>query len=71
MNSVQQLPDPQTSRFPFPIPFGWFHIAMDDEIAVGEIKTIKAFGREMVLWRAESGGTAASKAVVYPRPMYL
>ncbi len=55
MNSVQQVPDPQTSRFPFPIPFGWFHIAMDDEIAIGEIKTIKAFGRELVLWRAESG----------------
>ena len=44
-----------TSRFPFPIPFGWFHVAFEDDVKVGEIKPLRYFGRDLVIWRSESG----------------
>lgn len=42
-------------RFPFPIPFGWFHVAFDQEIKPGEIKPMHYFGKDLVMWRSESG----------------
>lgn len=36
-------------------PTGWFQVAWSDEIAVGDVRTMKYFGQEMVAWRAESG----------------
>lgn len=36
-------------------PTGWFQIAWSDEIAIGDVHTMKYFGQEMVAWRAESG----------------
>lgn len=42
-------------RFPFPIPYGWFHIALGSEVARGEIKPLYLFGRDLVLWRSEAG----------------
>ena len=38
-----------------PLPFGWFAVAMSDEIAPGELKTLRYFGQELVVWRGESG----------------
>jgi phenylpropionate dioxygenase-like ring-hydroxylating dioxygenase large terminal subunit len=38
-----------------PVPFGWFAVAMSDEIAPGELKSLKYFGQEFVVWRGESG----------------
>jgi 3-ketosteroid 9alpha-monooxygenase subunit A len=38
-----------------PIPFGWFGVAMSDEIAIGAIKTMHYFGTEFVMWRGEDG----------------
>ena len=38
-----------------PIPFGWFGVAMSDEIAKGEIKTMRYFGTEFVMWRGHDG----------------
>lgn len=43
------------SRFPFPIPLGWFHVAFDNEIKAGELRAVEAFGKPLVLWRADSG----------------
>lgn len=43
-----------------PIPFGWFAVAMSDEIAPGEIKTLHYFETELVIWRGESGALHAS-----------
>ncbi len=43
------------SRFPFPIPCGWFHVAFAQDVQFGEIKPIRAFGRDLVLWRSDSG----------------
>lgn len=44
-----------TRRFPFPIPYGWFHVAFSDEVKPGEIKPAHYFGRDLVLWRSEAG----------------
>ena len=47
------MPKPQ--RFPMPIPFGWFFVAYSDELAVGDVKPLHYFGRDLVLFRNESG----------------
>jgi phenylpropionate dioxygenase-like ring-hydroxylating dioxygenase large terminal subunit len=38
-----------------PIPFGWFGVAMSDEIIAGDVRTLKYFGTEFVVWRGEDG----------------
>ena len=44
------------SRYPFgPYPRGWFRAAYSDDLASGELKTLRFFGREFVLYREESG----------------
>ena len=42
-------------RFPFPIPNGWFVVDESRELAPGEHKNLYAFGKDLVLFRAESG----------------
>jgi phenylpropionate dioxygenase-like ring-hydroxylating dioxygenase large terminal subunit len=43
-------------RFPFPAyPNGWFGLAYGDSIACGELTTVRAFGRDLVLWRDDDG----------------
>jgi len=46
-----------TSRtFPFhPFPSGWYQVAYSDELAVGEVRRLRYFGRDLVLFRTESG----------------
>ena len=38
-----------------PMPFGWFALCYSDELAVGEVKPLRYFDRELVLWRGEDG----------------
>lgn len=40
-----------SSRFPYPIPFGWFGIARIDELPSESVTRLAYFGRELVLWR--------------------
>jgi len=49
-----------SNRFPMPMPFGWFCIAYSDELAVGEVRNIHYFDRDMVLFRTESGRVGLS-----------
>lgn len=42
-------------RFPMGIPFGWFFVSYSDEIAVGEVKPLHYFGRDLVIFRGENG----------------
>ena len=49
----------QLERYPMPLPFGWFCVAYSDELQVGEAKPLRYFGKDLVLFRTESG-----KAVV-------
>lgn len=39
------------------IPFGvgWYAACYSDEIAVGEVKPLRAFGKELAMWRGEDG----------------
>jgi len=42
-------------RYSFPIPFGWFCVAITSDLKAGEVKPLHYFGRELVLFRTESG----------------
>ncbi|NML08390.1 Rieske (2Fe-2S) protein [Sphingomonas sp. G-3-2-10] len=46
---------PQVERFPMDIPFGWYFVAYGDELAIGDVKPLHYFGRDLVLFRNESG----------------
>ena len=47
---------PLRKRYPFtPYPNGWFIIAMSSEVKPGGLKPLRYFGRELVLYRTESG----------------
>ena len=43
----------ELERCPFPIPYGWYCVHFSHELAVGEIKIEKVFGKEWVLFRGE------------------
>jgi phenylpropionate dioxygenase-like ring-hydroxylating dioxygenase large terminal subunit len=45
------------SRFPFPFPNGWYRALYSDELAAGEVKTLRYMARELVAFRDEAGGT--------------
>ena len=45
-----------------PIPFGWFAVALSNEIQNGDIKTMRYFGTEFVVWRG--GLTTGSSTVM-------
>ena len=49
-------------RFPFPMPFGWFKVAMPDEIGPDAIVTRRYFGTEVVLWRTASDELVCQEA---------
>lgn len=53
MSEVQSSADRGYSALP--IPFGWFAVAMSSDIAVGEVKTLRYFATEFVMWRGEDG----------------
>jgi phenylpropionate dioxygenase-like ring-hydroxylating dioxygenase large terminal subunit len=49
-------------NYPHPIPNGWFLVCYDDELAPGEVKTVQAFGDDLVVFRTASGAVRASHA---------
>jgi phenylpropionate dioxygenase-like ring-hydroxylating dioxygenase large terminal subunit len=42
-------------RYDFPIPYGWFYVADADSIGPGEIKNLRIFADDWILWRDEGG----------------
>jgi 3-ketosteroid 9alpha-monooxygenase subunit A len=42
-------------EFPFPIPSGWFPLVAGPNLASSEVRRLECFGREVVLYRTESG----------------
>jgi len=42
-------------RYDFPIPYGWFYIMGADELAAGEIRTVRRFAQDLIAWRGEDG----------------
>jgi len=51
---AEAFPGEQRYGFP-PYPNGWFRVAYASELDVGQVKPLSYFGREQVLFRAESG----------------
>jgi 3-ketosteroid 9alpha-monooxygenase subunit A len=43
------------SRYPFPVPFGWFQVAWPHEVDPGHVLPRYYFGRHLVLWRDDAG----------------
>ncbi len=42
--------------FPFhPFPSGWYQVAYGEELAPGDVRALRYFGRDLVLFRTESG----------------
>ncbi|WP_027949598.1 Rieske 2Fe-2S domain-containing protein [Haliea salexigens] len=44
-----------TKRYDKPIPFGWYAIDYSDGLKPGDVRPVEYFGRELVLFRTESG----------------
>ena len=42
-------------RFPFPIPNGWFVVAESRSLLPGEMRALRVFGKDVVLFRGEDG----------------
>jgi nitrite reductase/ring-hydroxylating ferredoxin subunit len=42
-------------RYPYPVPNGWFVVAEAAEIAPGEVRALRYFDRDLVLYRAADG----------------
>jgi nitrite reductase/ring-hydroxylating ferredoxin subunit len=42
-------------RFPFPIPNGWFIVAASADVDAGAVEPLHYFGRDLVVFRTESG----------------
>jgi nitrite reductase/ring-hydroxylating ferredoxin subunit len=51
------------SRFPFPIPTGWFAVAWSDELAAGDVRALRYFARDLVLFRTADGAAHVLDAV--------
>jgi len=49
-------------RYPFPIPYGWFCIGYSHELAAGEVKPLRYFGQDLVLFRTDGGAAAVLDA---------
>jgi 3-ketosteroid 9alpha-monooxygenase subunit A len=45
----------KAERFPHPIPYGWYFVGYCDELAVGEVRPLRYFARDLVLFRDENG----------------
>ena len=56
---VRSEPGP---RFPFPIPNGWFIVAASGDVATGAVQPLHYFGRDLVLFRTQSGVTRVTSA---------
>jgi 3-ketosteroid 9alpha-monooxygenase subunit A len=41
--------------FDMPLPYGWFVLCYSDELSIGQVKPLRYFGRDLVLWRGEDG----------------
>jgi phenylpropionate dioxygenase-like ring-hydroxylating dioxygenase large terminal subunit len=44
-----------SERVPLPLPVGWYCVADEAELAAGEVRRVRYFGEELVLWRGEDG----------------
>jgi phenylpropionate dioxygenase-like ring-hydroxylating dioxygenase large terminal subunit len=50
------------SRYPFPIPFGWYQVGYPSDVEPGQARPLHYFGRDLVIWRDEDGGIHVNDA---------
>jgi 3-ketosteroid 9alpha-monooxygenase subunit A len=48
-------PSAEERGFDMPLPFGWFVMCYSDELAAGQVKALRYFGRDLALWRGADG----------------
>jgi len=51
-----------SKRFPFPMPFGWFKVALSPEVGADQLVTRHYFGTDVVVWRDASGQAVCHEA---------
>lgn len=44
-----------SDRFPFPIPTGWFSVSFSAELEVGDVKPLRYFAKDLVMFRTSDG----------------
>jgi nitrite reductase/ring-hydroxylating ferredoxin subunit len=44
-----------SERVPLPLPVGWYCVAEEAELAAGQVRRVRYFGEELVLWRGADG----------------
>ena len=47
------------SRFPFPLPYGWFSVGRLDELPDEPVTSVRYQGTDLVVWRDDAGGEPA------------
>lgn len=47
------------SRFPFPLPYGWFAVARVDELPDDPVTTVHYHDKDLVIWRGDGDGEPA------------
>lgn len=45
-----------------PYPYGWFPVLLSSELAIGEVKPLRYFGQDLVIWRGEDGAARMMEA---------
>lgn len=57
VTSTETALPPRTAEFRGlpPLPWGWFVVGLSHELAPGEVKPVRYFDRDLVLWRSEGG----------------
>ena len=51
-----------SKRFPFPIPYGWYHIDFAEQLQSESVHILKRFARELILWKTSNGSTTLQDA---------
>ena len=52
---LEKRPTPGERGLDIGFPFGWYAIEMSDFIAIGEVKPLRYFGKDLAIWRGEDG----------------
>lgn len=53
---------PPNDVLQLPIPFGWFALSRSADLAPGDVRSLRCFGAELVLFRTEDGAPHATSA---------
>ncbi len=55
MADMPDRPSADERNLPDEFPMGWFAVCYSDELAVGQVKSVRYFATDLVVWRGEDG----------------